>query len=938
MAFLKTAYAQVIYPHVTRDRWSEIRTAGEGAHHQGTLAGNLVERATEMFQQNFQPGKYLMTHCFPAGHKVLMADGTEKPIEMVRVGERVITHRGNVRPVTHLFQKEVDEDLTVIKAASLPDVSCTKGHPFYAIREQDSWCQIYPSYQGHVKCTFGGKKVCARHSCLTNGSVPEWVEAGNLHVGDRTYTPTLNRTRVVDGLNPNRMRLLGYYVAEGRVDLDCRRKQPYSIRFALHDRELKTLGVEISRLMRLEFGIQSHSVIKNKKRAAAEGDLGVVIAFHSFEHAPWFLKHGGLGSRTKRLSEEVVQAPAQWQRYLMGSWINGDGCYDALSSGVGGNNGIRLSTTSDALASQATVILDRLGIYSRLQRYVSRRRQIRGRWIAESRGWHVDISASYAHYLSDVVKWAVQKNPKKRLSTKQRYRYAASTISRVVQLGHRSFQGLVYNLSVEGDESYIINRQAVHNCTIIASVDVFEPSGVKIGSVLEGGVQVNRKFADYRVTPSTQKYINNNYDFWSRPVLLASYPTFVGAHNFVEHVQIEDLSKGRVIDAVARDIGDSVYVDILIATDRQHRDLITAIENGKMATLSMGCVVDGTSCTRCGHWAADETEMCDHIKYSKGNVFYDEQGRQHVIAESCGHPSIDPHAGVQFVDASWVAAPAFTGAVLRNILEPNDEISRRAQEILATPPPQWSADAVAKAASTGTGEMDAALAEQAARQGIPVARIGKSTRQKFTVGGPAYHVSGLGSDEDLFLAGWADEGGDEEGGEGGEGDAPADKPASPLKGLEEELAQHMMDRVKKRIREDMRGDVTDEALEDSSMAPNDSIIKEGKTRLYLAGLDSITKTATSDVALIDGVAAFNRRVGVHVPVPLYRAALKVGRSDKYKNLRAFCTACVKALGRRPQVAEARTILRLGKLLTRRETLGGIIGSRQGGTQWNSESV
>ena len=52
----------------------------------------------------------------------------------------------------------------------------------------------------------------------------------------------------------------------------------------------------------------------------------------------------------------------------------------------------------------------------------------------------------------------------------------------------------------------------------------------------------------------------------------------------------------------------------------------------------------------------------------KGNVFYDEKGGQHRIAELCGHKTIDPTGAINFVEASWVAVPAFRGAVARNIL------------------------------------------------------------------------------------------------------------------------------------------------------------------------------------------------------------------------------------------------------------------------------
>ena len=200
---------------------------------------------------------------------------------------------------------------------------------------------------------------------------------------------------------------------------------------------------------------------------------------------------------------------------------------------------------------------------------------------------------------------------------------SSNLIDQASQIFHRDFN----------PDQYLLTH-----ATIIASVDAVDVPHTKLGSVTEDGFKIHRKFADFRVTSDTDQYINNNLDGWSRPVLLASYPTFIGAHNFCEHVQIEDLSKGRIIDAVARDIGESIYVDILVATDKKHRDLIASIENGKMSTLSMGCTVDFTLCTRCGHLAVDETDMCPHIRYEQGNIFYDENGGKHRVAELCFPP------------------------------------------------------------------------------------------------------------------------------------------------------------------------------------------------------------------------------------------------------------------------------------------------------------
>jgi len=427
-----------------------------------------------------------------------------------------------------------------------------------------------------------------------------------------------------------------------------------------------------------------------------------------------------------------------------------------------------------------------------------------------------------------------------------------------------------------------IQNYLLTHATIIASVDTYAPSGIKLGSVTEDGFRINRKYADFRIKPETDKYINNNYDAWDRQVILAAYPTFIGGHNFVEHVQLEELSRGRIIDAVARDIGDSIYVDILIATDRKHTDLVRDIESGEMGELSMGCSVDGTLCTKCGHWAADETEMCADVKYAKGNTFFDKQGGRHRIAELCGHPSLGPHGGVQFIEASWVGNGAFKGAVARNILQLPPDLAKKAQLILASIPPQWDENALQKAASS---------------QGVRVLRTFAPVRSKILVTGDVLDA----------LAGWAPDG--EKGGDEIPAPAAPKVPASPLQEIEEELTKHLVDRVKQRVQDQMRGPLVDIPA-DASMAPNDSIVKEGSEvrRAYVAGVRTLLKVASSDAAFLNGLATLDQEMGIQIPVQLYRAALA-----RPKNVHA---AGRLALGREPSLQEVGTLRRLSLLVSR----------------------
>lgn len=418
------------------------------------------------------------------------------------------------------------------------------------------------------------------------------------------------------------------------------------------------------------------------------------------------------------------------------------------------------------------------------------------------------------------------------------------------------------------------------HATIVCSVDTMEVPGVKTGSFQESGFQINRKYKNFRITPETDKFTNNNLDSWSREVIKKSYRTFVGAHNFVEHVQIEDLSKGRILDAVARDIGPSIYVDILVATDRKHRDLVASIQSGEMGTLSMGCSVLETTCTQCGHVAVDETEMCSHVKYAKGNYFYDEQGNRHRIAELCGHETVDETGGVTFIEASWVKVPAFAGAVLRNVIDPGDlsyDGIKRAQEILSSPPTQWTDDKlfqIMKAASVLT----------------------TLRKAQFDFGD-----------------------------EGEDGETP-EEDKSIFDDLEKDVLDFTLRRVKKQIKDEISGGESAGPEEPSTdgepISPNENVIKQGYTiEIYKQGLHNLAKTASSDGQLIQGLVFYNRAFGVHLPRYIYETSLKVGSTDRYRSLGHFIKACQKQLGRVPSFEESRTLIRIGKLLESRSHKG-----------------
>ncbi len=193
-------------------------------------------------------------------------------------------------------------------------------------------------------------------------------------------------------------------------------------------------------------------------------------------------------------------------------------------------------------------------------------------------------------------------------------------------------------------------------------------------ATIMSSVAVEAEPFDFLVRPSSSHLFNNNDDAWTSAVLKLSYKSFIGAFNFVEHFQNSKYSKGIILDSILRKIylgpeaEDWVYFcDILVATDMSHETLVADIRNNKVKYLSMGCVTDLVICSFCGARVTDQGNYCTHLSFQKGSFIPDENGVPRRVGELCGHKSL-PNGGVKFVEASWVATPAFPGAVKRNIV------------------------------------------------------------------------------------------------------------------------------------------------------------------------------------------------------------------------------------------------------------------------------
>lgn len=183
---------------------------------------------------------------------------------------------------------------------------------------------------------------------------------------------------------------------------------------------------------------------------------------------------------------------------------------------------------------------------------------------------------------------------------------------------------------------------------------------------------------DWLIKPECSHLVNNNQDAFENEVIRLSYRTFMGAFNFVEHYQNSKASKGTIVDSVARKIGLTddcwvYYVDLLVATDHKFVQLVQDILDKKINYLSMGCLTDLITCSFCGKSNDGVGVVCGHLANSKGKFLSDRDGVPRRVAELCGHKRL-PGGGVKFVEASWVATPAFPGACVGRMVSADWEL------------------------------------------------------------------------------------------------------------------------------------------------------------------------------------------------------------------------------------------------------------------------
>lgn len=138
----------------------------------------------------------LKGECFVKGTLVLMGDGSYKPIEKIDIGDKVYNYDGTkINTITNTMNRE--KETYLVRGYNSMPIITTKEHPFYTIKSP-----FTRGIKEHLK--LAKKRRYFKE---------EWVEAGDLKKHDAVIIPTVKVDKI--DLTDDELRFYGFFLAEG---------------------------------------------------------------------------------------------------------------------------------------------------------------------------------------------------------------------------------------------------------------------------------------------------------------------------------------------------------------------------------------------------------------------------------------------------------------------------------------------------------------------------------------------------------------------------------------------------------------------------------------------------------------------------------------------------------------------------------------------------
>ncbi len=435
--------------------------------------------------------------CFPAETMVWTAEG-EKKIDAVEVGDKVVTHKGRVRRVLETMRRPSPGAVVrIILEGSKPfPLSPTPDHPILVAKGRWSLPEWTPARDICV-----GDLVVLGREIEGNEVAPvfdlsDFVEVSKFSsavVGADVIVSANARgiggaelKRHLDTGTRGFARLLGRWLGDGSILKDSRTGNVAGIGFVFNASDIEAM-IDVRDEMKASFGFSANLEDSNHGNWKSCRYMRKPVGL-------WFERYCGSKAHGKRVPSFVYAWPRCLRSELLRGMFLTDGC--VARDAVGRVTILHWDHSNSGLARSVVRLLRSLGLNPTIHggRIVKGGNHPHFR-VSLSVGTSPEVSAFFVDGVDDDA-------------------FGEAIIKRRVKsVEHVTFEGDVFNFSVEEDESYVANGAVVHNCFIQSIADDL---------VNEGGIM----------------------DLWVREARLFKYGSGSGANFSSLRAENEPLSGG----------------------------------------------------------------------------------------------------------------------------------------------------------------------------------------------------------------------------------------------------------------------------------------------------------------------------------------------------------------------------------------------------------
>ena len=436
--------------------------------------------------------------CFPKGTLIKMADGSNKPIEDIKVLDEVVSAEGNIKKVLHTMVRVEKEEIYQLKVWGHRHLKATAEHPILTKRGYVKISELNEDdFIAIPKFKYNNKNYLHLYDYINTTKVHTSRAKSNREVGIPGKVSTIivrHKPPEVLDMTYELGWIIGLFLAEGCTSSG-------KVTWCLSLDEFDTLGKRLVNYIKDVFGAEAS--IKTKPL-----NNTTIVRLYGTWWVDLFDKLCNKFSYGKYVHKDLMQGNNDFLKGVLDGWTDGDGIGDDFNGGV---------TVSHHLAIDMFDIANMLGYAPTIET--------------------LDVKINPKHNIKQrrkryIVRWGKTTNTTH--TRQQDDKYLWRRVDTVIK---ETFNDYVFNLEVEDDHSYIAEGIGVHNCNASATTAAMEARRAK-------------QSLDYIKLSSGDLYgrINGGYDGGSllEDGLRESMNKGVSSINTVPYLEWRNISNGAV--------------------------------------------------------------------------------------------------------------------------------------------------------------------------------------------------------------------------------------------------------------------------------------------------------------------------------------------------------------------------------------------------------